>query len=155
MKQTASSLKALIDIAFKNVHLGDGIGLREGQGLADFFTETACAGLRLLDEKEDWRRLNVQKLNDCFDALYHFDSEGMRFHLPAFLILDLDKECVLCLPNILTNTSEYGKNKFRLFNYSQREVVIGYLIYLIEQHDTHPNDVTAIQKALAEYWQKE
>lgn len=152
MKQTTSSLKALIDIAFKNVHLGDGIGLREGQGLADFFTETACAGLRLLDEKEDWRRLSSQDLNDCFDALYHLDPRGMQFYLPAFLMLDLNKECILCLSSILTNTSTYGENKFKLLNPPQRDAVVKYLIYLTEQYDTHPIDITAIQKSLTEYW---
>lgn len=77
-----------IESAFAGVTLGNGIGLQEAQGLDDYADEATCAAYRATDEKDDWHRLSTETLNRCSSSLSFFDPEGMRFHLPAFLLTE-------------------------------------------------------------------
>ena len=38
----------------------------------------------------DWSKLPLEDLNGYGGSLCFFDAEGMRFHLPAFLIADVE-----------------------------------------------------------------
>ena len=56
--------------------------MRHGQGLDDDYEDAAtCEALRLTDEKDDWSKIAVADLNQCYSSLSFFDAEGMRFHL--------------------------------------------------------------------------
>src|SRR5260221_9172919 len=78
-----------ITSAFAGVELGDGIGLLEANGLDDYAATAELAELRSRDEREDWRRIDVETLNRCYSAPTFFDAHGFVFHLPAFLIAEL------------------------------------------------------------------
>jgi hypothetical protein len=85
----AQEVCRVIEAAFAGVTLGKGIGLHEGQGLDDYEDAATCAAYRAKDEKEDWHRISAEALIRCHSSLSFFDAEGMRFHLPAFLLDDL------------------------------------------------------------------
>jgi hypothetical protein len=76
--------------AFSGVTLGQGVGLRQAQGIDGYEEETAIADYRQSDEKENWSRIPPDALNECQSSLSFFDAEGMRFHLPAYLLADLN-----------------------------------------------------------------
>lgn len=76
--------------AFQGVTLGNGIGLWQGQGLDDYANSETLARYRAQDEKVDWSRIPASELDSCHSSLSFFDAEGMRFHLPAYLIADLE-----------------------------------------------------------------
>ncbi|WP_298544966.1 DUF6714 family protein [uncultured Aquimarina sp.] len=75
-----------INEAFKNVTLGDGIGLWEAQGHDDRLTVSECRKLRAKDEKEDWIDIPLIHLYQCSSSLSFFDAKGMHFHLPILLL---------------------------------------------------------------------
>jgi hypothetical protein len=82
----------LIRSAFKGVSLGNGIGLTEAQGLDDHGDSATRAAYREKDEKEEWERITPDELWACNSSLSFFDPEGMRFHLPAYLIAQIRGE---------------------------------------------------------------
>ena len=78
-----------IQQAFSGVTLGNGIGLSEGNAMDDYAPAEERARCRKQDEQTHWHKIPVELLNQYYVALCYFDPEGMRFHLPAFLIADL------------------------------------------------------------------
>jgi hypothetical protein len=135
--------------AFAGVKLGNGIGLRQAQGIDDYDDAATCARLRAGDEKEDWSRITVEELNRCNSSLSFFDAEGMRFHLPAFLIAELCGEYHFGMAFCLTQCSDY--KRFDLLSNVQRNAVRTFLLHISNQAD-HDFDRPHIIRALGEYW---
>jgi hypothetical protein len=81
-----------IEPAFRGVALGDGIGLREADAIDEYAPEADQAEKREQDEKHDWRKIDSQSLNRNYVAPTYFDARGFLFHLPAFLLAELNGE---------------------------------------------------------------
>lgn len=148
--QEAMRLCEVISQAFHGVKLGSGIGLFQGQGLDDYADEATCAAYREKDEKEDWSRISAEDLNRCHSSLSFFDAEGMRFHLPAYLILDLQGCCDMGITFHLTYALG-DQPKFSLLSPEQRLSVRSFLLFLLDDPNQvfdHPD----IQHALDHYW---
>lgn len=141
-------LIARIRTAFHGVTLGNGVGLMEGQALDDYEDAETCAAIRAKDEKEDWAKLDPELLHQCQSSLSFFDAEGMRFHLPAFLIQGLLEEID---PPIFTLTGNRLLYRFTLLSPGQRAVVRDYLRFMIDDPDGsyHKKDLLT---AIAGYW---
>src|SRR5690606_11328391 len=90
MNDDERRIARLIRAAFRDVRLGNGVGLMQAQGLDDYADSKTLAEYRSQDEKDDWSKIPVSELNACYSSLSFFDAEGMRFHLPAFLIADIE-----------------------------------------------------------------
>jgi hypothetical protein len=152
MPPTKESVVLKIREAFRGVTLGNGVGLLQGQA-----KDGGMKGLeeRLQDEKLDWTRLRVTELNECSSSLSFFDAEGMRFHLPAFLIAELNDRLDRT-PFIfhLTNLSDYSKSQLSMLSAAQREAVREFLLFRHADPE-HEYDWPEIQKALATYWKSE
>lgn len=146
----AERIKAEVFRAFDGVTLGAGIGLFEAQGIDDYRTEAACAELRAGDEKSDWRAIAADDLKGCYSSLSFFDAEGMRFHLPAYLVLDLEGRFNQELTFTLA-MSMLVEEQMALLNGEQRAVVRRYL-ELALRDDTHAFEHDHIRRALAGYW---
>jgi hypothetical protein len=70
--------------------LDDGIGLFQATGLDDYASDEELKRLRERDEKTAWRRISYADLERCYAAPSFFDAQGFVFHLPAFLIAELN-----------------------------------------------------------------
>jgi hypothetical protein len=142
-----------IKSAFLGVKLGNGIGLKEADGIDDYADKETVSCYRLTDEKEDWSAIHINALNQCFCSLNFFDAEGMRFHLPAYLIAELKgeyrHELIFTLCYHLT---EEHLSKFFLFNDPQRQAVRRFLEWAREDDD-YQIDREKISEALTHYWQ--
>lgn len=132
----AQEICELIREAFAGVKLGDGIGLRQAQGVDDYADEATCAAYRKGDEKEDWQHIPAEALNRCYSSLSFFDAAGMRFHLPAFLIADLQGDYHHGLEFSLTHLSDYNIQQFSLLSDAQRSAVRAYLLFLAGDRDS-------------------
>ena len=136
--------------AFAEVALGSGIGLLEANGLDDYANKETLAAYRDEDEKYDWRAIPRERLNQYSSSLSFFDAEGMRFHLPAFLIADMRGNYAFDLVYNLTQ-STLLEDQCALLTESQRKVVRKYLQFAEEEED-HEFDREHIQRALESYW---
>ncbi len=142
----------LIRLAFRDVRLGDGIGLRQGRGLDDYANAARLAEYRSQDEKDDWSRIPVEDLNRYGGSLCFVDAEGMRFHLPAFLLADIQGNLSTDLLFHLTHFLE--SSRFGLLSEAQRHAVREYLLVRLSQAREEGNDFVEpmIEQALADYW---
>ena len=136
--------------AFAEVKLGKGIGLQEAQGLDDYDDDATRARYRASDEKEDWARISVGDLNRCNSSLSFFDADGMRFHLPAYLIADLHGTYNFGMAFCLTHPHDYD-HYFGLLSPAQRQAVRAFLLHILSDPNyefERPN----ILLALEDYW---
>jgi hypothetical protein len=139
----------LVRRAFYGVTLGNGVGLLHGQGLDDYADRQTLAQYRAKDEKLDWTRIGVTELNRCHSSLSFFDAEGMRFHLPAYLIADLEGTLNQDIVVHLFYFEHGAKSRFALLDSDQRRAVRQFL--LLRRSD-RPFDWEMIDKALSGYW---
>jgi hypothetical protein len=137
-----------VETAFAGVKLGGGVGLQEAQGIDDYADAATCAAYRSTDEKDDWHRIPVEALNQCYSSLSFFDAEGMRFHLPAYLIADLHGDYEFGMAFCLTQGSDHY---FSLLTREQRSAVRAFLLHILDEPDCQ-FDRPHILRALAGYW---
>lgn len=145
------AVAAQICDAFVGVTLGNGVGLRQAQGIDGYEDEEAIARYRLSDEKKDWLKISAEDLNECHSSLSFFDDEGMRFHLPSYLLADLSGGYKHGMAFCLTDMGELHQKQFSLLSVKQRTAVRRYLKYIAEEDD-YAFDRPNILRALDEYW---
>ena len=139
-----------IESAFSDVRLGNGIGLWEAQAIDDYQTDEIQKRERERDEKENWSILESSVLQRCHSSLSFFDADGMRFHLPAFIIGSLNGEIDDPIFE-LTHLDKYGKSRFVSLTDVQRDAITSYLTWCLGNEEykfNHP----AIEAALNGYW---
>jgi hypothetical protein len=85
----ADDLVPVIEAAFDKVSLGSGIGLFEAKGVDDYASAEERRALRSRDEKDDWRKIPAEHLDECYSSPSFFDAAGLVFHLPAFIRAEL------------------------------------------------------------------
>jgi hypothetical protein len=139
---TRDNLITAIKSAFEHVKLEDGIGIWEAQGIDDYSDLQTIAALKEKDEREYWDKVPYQDLVTCSSSLSFLDAKGMLFYLPKFMIFDLladeiyEKEQNYA-PDILFTLGykldeAYQKNRFSLFDRLQKQVIIDFLTYQVE-----------------------
>lgn len=97
---TKAELITSIYAAFKDVHLEDGIGLYEADCLDEYRapTDPVYISWKLRDERESWEKILHLFLNDTNNErvnssnFFFMDAKGKRFHLPCYLLQDLDEK---------------------------------------------------------------
>ena len=142
----------LVRSAFQGVTLGEGVGLRQGQGLDDYADAQTLASYRAQDEKRDWSAIPVTDLDRYYSSLSFFDADGMRFHLPAYLVADL--ECRLQTADVLFHLvymAHGAASRFDTLSPAQREAVRNFLVLRLS--DPHREfERPMIEAALRNYW---
>jgi hypothetical protein len=138
--------------AFRGVELGSGIGLKQGQELDRYSGANAIAAARSSDEKHDWSRIPASDLDGCYNSLSFFDADGMRFHLPAYLVADLEGRLNADLIFTLTSVGSDFISRFDNLNDSQRNAVRQYLTLKIAEDPGDEFSRSMIEKALQAYW---
>jgi hypothetical protein len=152
MTDDEARVAELIRNAFRGVTLGEGVGLMQGQGLDDYEDDDVLMEYRAQDEKQDWTAIPVDKLNYCHSSLSFFDAEGMRFHLPAFLLSDLAGTFMTSSVIFhLTYEGDYARQKFSLLSEEQRAAVRAYLMLRLDD-PMYEFDHKRIRTALARDW---
>jgi len=141
----------LIRNAFSGVTLGNGVGLWQGQALDDYADEQTIAASRFRDEKANWSKISVDDLNRCDSSLSFFDAEGMRFHLPAFLLAELEGKLWNGVIFHLTSLDDYAKGKLTALSAVQRNAIREFLL-LLRDDPGFTIQKPAIEKAIEEFW---
>lgn len=109
------------------------------------------AKYRAGDEKQDWRRIPIDDLIACNSALSYFDAEGMRFHLPAYLVAMLRGDYGHGLEFYLTLPDDELKKSFALLSAEQRSAVGAFLAFILAGETTPSRDAL---RALNGFWSK-
>lgn len=149
---TKNEIKNIVRSAFNGVKLGNGIGLREADAIDDYASKEVREQKRQEDEKNDWSKITVDDLNQFHCSLAFFDADGMRFHMPAFMVAEIDSH--LELPSslfYLTDLSDYRKAQFQSLTQAQRAAVRQFLLWCIDQAE-YEYERPEIETSLNEYW---
>ena len=133
--------------AFAGITLGSGVGLYQAQGLDDYAGQAELERLRSNDEKHDWARITPAALNECHSSLSFFDPEGMKFHMPAFLIADISGDFHHGVEYHLCNPGD----RYSLLSPRQRAAVRQFMLFIAEE-DNYQFSRPHIERALREYW---
>lgn len=152
MDEARKRVAALIRDAFEGVTLGDGVGLVQGQALDDYADGKEVAACRARDEKEYWGAIAAADLSRCHSSLSFFDAEGMRFHLPAFLLAELEGRLSIGVIFHLVQLDDYAKSKLALLSPAQRGAVREFLALCARDPD-YEYERPQIERALREYWE--
>ncbi|BCE01987.1 hypothetical protein TYM08_P2050 [Marinicellulosiphila megalodicopiae] len=75
----------------------------------------------------------------------------MCFHLPAFVILELNREGNGSVLFHLTHNYKYHKDKFNILNSEQSHAVVTFLEWCFMQPD-YEFEKPHIQRAIEEFW---
>lgn len=154
MKQEYPNVADLIREAFSGVTFGNGVGLWQGQALDDCADAATIAEHRTRDEKDDWTLLTIEDLNRCHSSLCFFDAEGMRFHIPAFLLAELEGTLSNGVMFNLTELSDYHRSQFSALNSAQRTAIRQFLL-IFRDDPEFEFERPSIERALTEYWIEE
>jgi hypothetical protein len=156
MELEARHVADLIRSAFRGVTLGGGVGLLQGQGLDDYEDTATLAEYRARDEKDDWSRIPAELLDRCYSSLSFFDPEGMRFHLPAYLLADLGGTTRTADVTFhLTYTGHGAPEKFVLLSAQQKTAVRQFLLLklaAVTDGGDEPPCAAMIRAALDSVW---
>ncbi len=136
-----------IRLAFQGVRLGNGIGLFEADGGDEYADDVTRKAYRERDEKDDWQRIPLENLRG--EGLCFTDAEGMRFHLPAFMVAAVQHGDSF-LP-IFMLEKDSVQDLFVLLSPEQREAVREFLLFV--KDDPKRNlDRLQIEHALSGPW---
>ena len=146
----SSTLISEIVAAFAGVRLGRGVGLFEAQGLDDYASPLERQALRERDEKDDWTTISADALNRANSSLSFFDAEGMRFHIPAYLVADLRGDYEFGVVFTLCHAS-VRQEPFSLLSGPQRAAIRHYLEFVAVDVN-YEYERPEIERCLAGYW---
>ncbi|WP_442483535.1 DUF6714 family protein [Aeoliella sp. SH292] len=154
MTEEQTRVANLIREAFQGVVLGNGVGLFQGQAIDDYASEAEEQALRAKDEKLDWAKISFVDLNGCSSSLSFFDAEGMRFHLPAYLISDLEETGMHDITFDLFFEPYDAQSRFNLLDTDQRLAVREFLLLKKNALKEAGDDfaIPSIDQALENYW---
>ncbi|MGV1943459.1 DUF6714 family protein [Agrobacterium sp. 22-211-1] len=141
-----ANAKAAVREAFAGVTLGGGVGLSEAQALDDYASNEIRAACRAGDEENDWAAIPLKDLNRHSGSPAFLDAEGMRFHLPAYMIADLDGDYRHEFVPYLCGRQE----TFSLLTPLQRNAVEVYLRAISEKENL-PSYQYDVERALEEW----
>lgn len=136
---------AEISTAFAETRLGDGIGLFQANGLDDYASDEELRQLRARDEKTDWSRIAYADLERCYAAPSFLDARGFVFHLPAFLIAELNDQHPYGFIDRLFRTEEHPAGWRQLLTEKQRRAVISalQLVRVHPDYELHQPEIDA------------
>lgn len=85
-------LVAEIEEAFRDVKLGNGIGLYEAEAIDDYANDKVTRQARSKDRDTwcNWTDIPAKDIEYFYSALCFVDIEGMRFLLPAYMKYAVD-----------------------------------------------------------------
>jgi hypothetical protein len=148
MTDEENRVLVLVQLAFRDIKLGDGVGLWQAQGIDDYADAETLDNNRARDEKTDWSAISAKDLDQCYSSLSFFDDEGMRFHLPAYLCADL--QGALKTANIIFHLTR-GMSAFDMLSRAERNAVREFLLLRLKDCE-HESERKDIEFAVREYW---
>jgi len=136
--------------SFKGVTLNDGVGLYEADCIDEYLDKNSQVYIdwKQKDERENWENLLPIILSNNYHERVHssnwffMDAKGKKFHLPCYLLQDLDEKLNGNNPFITSLTN----NSIDLISLDtlQKQTVIDFLDYKLEvflsAHNTYDFD---------------
>lgn len=153
MKDNAHLVIERIERAFADVRLGRGVSLREADVIDAYGTAAEKRKARAQDEQSDWKNIPEDLIAHYHWCLSFFDSEGLQFHLPAYMRFALRHFRDSAFTSIDSTIYALGSDgeRFRGFTAPQRAAVRQFLKFMAYNGGRHV-DGTSAKRALLDVW---
>ena len=148
---TVDRIQNEIKATFEGVVLGEGIGLWQAQAIDDHETKEAQLKARERDEKTDWLAIPDDDISSCESSLSFVDAEGMRFLIPAFILVELSGKTSGGAIYSLSQAVIVFPERFHLFNAAQKRAIVSFLEFCLDDVN-YVFDAPHIERALNEFW---
>ena len=139
-----------IQNAFDGLKLGEGVGIHEANGRDDYAEESELARLRELDERNDWRNLDADLLNQYYSTPSFFDALGFVFHLPAFLLAELDDNHEFGFIDRIVEKRPPSGSWIDVLTSQQADALVT-ILSLVKQHPDYYNDGKKFDHAIERF----
>ncbi|MEZ6094626.1 MAG: DUF6714 family protein [Pirellulaceae bacterium] len=116
----------------------------------DYAADVELQRLRESDEKLDWKRISVADLAKCHCSPTFFDPQGFVFHLPAFLIAELNDTYPYGFVDRLYAADEHPKGWRAFLTREQRAAIIATL-ELIREHPNYQLETDDIDASIERF----
>ena len=153
-------LSDFIADAFRNVRLGDGIGMFEADAADNYASEEQREVARQKDRSNwiEWGDIPSTEIDSSHWILCFVDAEGMRFLLPAYMMFALenyDKSNSASVDSVIY-ALERGNDAFEgnaeLLSQCQKSAIVGFLKYMILVVGEDLVDTVAASRAYENHW---
>ena len=151
-------LKKLINEAFKNVTLEDGVSLHQAEVMDNYGEGVTAKEFEMLPESEitnDWATISASELNNHLYLVY-MDAKGFRYYIPAFMMNALNEyEDGYVVFNLLPEKGdlwEYKMAQYALLDDDQRKAIAQFLQWAPYLLDFDLMDEMDAENALKNYW---
>jgi hypothetical protein len=159
LDQLAQAIIALIESAFANATLGDGITIHQREAIDGYQSAEEIEDARRLDKERCWQEITEEKIGRCGTTLTFLDPKSIRYHLPAFMrhALRVWSEVRYFGPadSILYSLASgprskgYHEESFLLLDRPQNEAVAAFLKFVSLVDPIYGNDA---EKGLKNGW---
>ena len=161
-----TELRLIIEKAFVNVTLGDGISILQSEVIDKYgegYTDTEFAALPRKEITEDWRKLTLSDLNRC--QIAYLDDKGFRYYIPALMCSiweSFDRNEMRVIGTLgslyprndqVGGLKEYILKRYEILNLSQRQAIALFLQNLPQLVQLDISEQKVIERALRNYWQ--
>ncbi|CAN5820391.1 hypothetical protein BH23ACT12_BH23ACT12_02140 [soil metagenome] len=148
-----------INAVFGRVELGDGLSLHQARAMDRLQPPEDVLEARPLDREDRWQEISDGKVEEFHYALTFMDPEGLRFHLPRFMVFALEHPG-LDSPAIdaAVYACDFGDEmdqdvvaQFNAMSRTQMKTIAGFLAHITESSDKDYDTMVAAI-ALESFW---
>lgn len=147
---TEAELIQQIYTSFKGINLEEGIGLFEADCIDDQINSSHADYIhwKQKDERHDWEKLlplflsttAIERLNSS--NYFFMDAKGKRFHMPCYLIQDLDSSFGGNNPVVADiRLKRNGLNDYKLLSALQKQTLADFLAFQLEKFMQDENEI--------------
>lgn len=148
-----------IEAAFGDAALADGLSLHQAEALDHLQLPEVVRRARGLDTEERWQDIPDEKVEEFHFALTYLDPEGLRFHLPRYMVYalehpGLDNPAVDAAVYACDFGDEIGEDVLAQFNAmsrSQMQVIARFLVHVAESGEESYDSLVAAM-AIELFW---
>jgi hypothetical protein len=166
---TPADLRNLITTAFREVTLGQGISIRQGEICDNYgkdkngreVSPAKFASIPLAEITDDWTALPLAEL-ELYPYLPYLDALGYRYYIPAFLLSLLENSQSGSMRVIATLSSvcptrelwRHHMSQYELLDDAQRSAIATFLYHFMDNPQLDQGDQNHILNALQDYWRQ-
>lgn len=110
-QELAAAVITLIEDAFAEVSLGEGITIHQREAIDNYQSEEEFERARRLDDETRWQEIADEKIRRLGSHLTFLDPDSVRYHLPAFMRHALhvwDSDCSFGYSDMILYSLEDG-----------------------------------------------
>jgi hypothetical protein len=148
-----------VHAVFGKVELGDGLSLHQAGAMDLMLTPEEVRQSRRLDPETRWQDIPDSKVEEFHYALTFMDPEGMRFHLPRFIVYSLEHpgldspavDAAVYACDFGDDVDDQVLGQFNAMSRRQMRTIANFLVFVAESKD-EDYDVLVAAMAVESFW---